>query len=136
MALLEVSGLSVEYAPKNSPAVHAVRDVSFSIDDGEFIGLLGESGSGKTTLGTAILRLTERPGRISDGTIRFAGQDITHATPEQLRPIRWSQMSTVFQSSMNSLNPVLTVEAQFRDVIEEHTDLRGDEVSARVAELL
>jgi peptide/nickel transport system ATP-binding protein len=136
MALLEVSGLSVDYAPKNGSTVHAVRDVSFTIHEGEFIGLLGESGSGKSTLGTAILRLTEPPGRISEGTIRFAGKDITHATPGELRPIRWRHVSTVFQSSMNSLNPVMTVEAQFRDVIEEHTDLRGRQVSERVDELL
>jgi peptide/nickel transport system ATP-binding protein len=136
MALLEVENLSVDYAPKGSAPVHAVRDVSFTLGEGEFVGLLGESGCGKSTLGTALLRLTEAPGRISGGTIRFDGTDITHASNKELRPIRWREMSTVFQSSMNSLNPVMTVEAQFRDVIEEHTELRGSEVTDRVAELL
>ncbi len=136
MTLLEVENLSVDYAPKKSATVHAVRDVSFSLGEGEFVGLLGESGSGKSTLGTAILRLTEAPGRISGGTIRFDGKDITHASNKELRPIRWREMSTVFQSSMNSLNPVMTIEAQFRDVIEEHTKLRGSEVTDRAVELL
>ncbi len=136
MALLEVRDLSVDYAPKGAPTVHAVRGVSFDIAAGEFVGLLGESGSGKSTLGTAILRLTERPGRISAGSVHFDGRDITDASPAQLRPIRWRDISTVFQSSMNSLNPVATIENQFRDVIVEHTDLKPAAVSRRIDELL
>jgi len=128
--LLDVRDLSVAYG-----ATHAVREVSFQLNDGEFVGLLGESGSGKTTLGNAILRLLPA-GRITGGSIRFAGQDITHASQADLRRLRWRDMSTVFQSSMNSLNPVLTIEAQFRDVIEEHTSMRGAEVRHRIAELL
>jgi peptide/nickel transport system ATP-binding protein len=134
--LLEVEHLSVDYAPRGKPVAHAVRDVSLHIGEGEFVGLLGESGCGKSTLGTALLRLTERPGRISGGTIRFDGRDITHLPEKELRALRWTELSTVFQSSMNSLNPVMTVEAQFRDVIETHTDLRGRDVTERAAELL
>ncbi len=136
MALLEVRDLSVDYAPKDAPTVHAVRGVSFDIEAGQFVGLLGESGSGKSTLGTAILRLTERPGRISSGSVHFDDRDITHASPAQLRPVRWRDISTVFQSSMNSLNPVATIENQFRDVIVEHTDLRPAAVNRRIDELL
>jgi len=130
-ALVDVRDLSVTYG-----RTRAVREVSLQIGDGEFVGLLGESGSGKTTLGNAILRLLPAPGAISGGSIHFAGRDITTATQEELRPLRWREMSTVFQSSMNSLNPVITIEAQFRDVIEEHTDLRGAQVRKRIAELL
>jgi oligopeptide/dipeptide ABC transporter ATP-binding protein len=129
--LLDVRNLSVSYG-----ATRAVRDVSFQLRDREFVGLLGESGSGKTTLGNAILRLLPTPGQISGGTIAFAGRDITTATQGELRELRWRDMSTVFQSSMNSLNPVLTIETQFRDVIEEHTSRRGPDVRRRVAELL
>jgi oligopeptide/dipeptide ABC transporter ATP-binding protein len=129
-ALLEVERLSVAYG-----RTRAVRDVSFDLHDGEIVGLLGESGSGKTTLGNAILRLLPAQARITGGTVRFDGTDIVTSSQEELRPLRWREISTVFQSSMNSLNPVLNIETQFRDVIEEHTELRGDAVRERIAEL-
>jgi peptide/nickel transport system ATP-binding protein len=134
--LLEVSDLSVSYGSEHRRPTRAVRSVSFDLRDGEFVGLLGESGSGKTTLGNALLRLLPYPGRISGGAIRFDGKDITTASAESLRELRWRDISTVFQSSMNSLNPVLNIETQFRDVIEEHTSLRGEDVRERIAELL
>ncbi len=135
MALLEVKDLSVRYEPKRGTAITAVKEVSFSLEEGEFVGLIGESGSGKTTLGTAVLRLLEKPGRISGGSIAFDGIDVTALDQDELRAMRWRDISTVFQSSMNSLNPVVRVEGQFRDVIETHSDLRGAAVSRRVAEL-
>ena len=135
MAMLEVKDLRVRYEPRRSRAVDAVSEVTFSIDDGEFVGLIGESGSGKTTLGTALLRLLEKPGRIADGSITFEGMDITTMTQDQLREYRWRDIATVFQSSMNALNPVVRIEGQFRDVIEYHTDLRGDAVTERVKTL-
>jgi peptide/nickel transport system ATP-binding protein len=135
MTLLQVRDLSVRYEPKSQPALTAVDRVSLDIADGEFVGLIGESGSGKSTLAMALLRLLERPGRISGGSITFDGDDITEATQEDLRLRRWRDIATVFQSSMNSLNPVMRVEAQFRDAIEEHSHLRGDAVRQRVREL-
>ncbi len=83
----------------------------------------------------ALLRLLERPGRISGGEILFNGNEITHLSQDELRPTRWRDVSTVFQSSMNSLNPVARIEGQFRDVIEYHTKLRGEAVTRRVREL-
>jgi peptide/nickel transport system ATP-binding protein len=133
--LLDIQDLSVRYESRRNRPVTAAEDVSFTIDDGEFVGLIGESGSGKTTLGMALLRLLERPGRIVDGRILFNGGDITYLTQDELRPTRWRDVSTVFQSSMNSLNPVVRVEAQFRDVIEYHTKLRGNAVMKRISEL-
>ncbi len=133
--MLEVKNLSVRYEPKRNKALTAVDDVSFTLDEGEFVGLIGESGSGKTTLATALLRLLQKPGRISDGHIVFEGKDITHLPEDQLRAMRWRDIATVFQSSMNSLNPVARIEAQFRDAIEAHTPLRGGKVSRRVEEL-
>jgi peptide/nickel transport system ATP-binding protein len=135
MALLEVENLNVAYG--TIKPVRAVRDVSLMINEGEFVGLLGESGSGKTTLGNAILRLLDPPARITSGSIRFAGTDITTTGDAELRALRWRDISTVFQSSMNSLNPVLTVEAQFRDVIQTHTPLRQPgEIRDRIGQLL
>ncbi len=135
MSLLEVKDLRVRYEPRRSAAVDAVTDISFAIEPGEFVGLIGESGSGKTTLGTALLRLLQRPGRIAGGTITFDGTDITTSSQDELRHLRWTDIATVFQSSMNSLNPVVRVEGQFRDVIEYHTELRGDAVLDRIKTL-
>lgn len=136
MSLLEVSGLSVTYDTKHAAPTRAVRDVSFTVEEGECVGLLGESGCGKSTLGTALLRLLDPPARITGGTIRFDGNDITSLDENRLRPLRWRELSTVFQSSMNSLNPVLTIEAQFRDMFRTHTSMSDKEIRARTAELL
>ncbi|MBC6468789.1 ABC transporter ATP-binding protein [Actinomadura alba] len=118
-----------------SPALTAVDGVGFDLADGEFVGLIGESGSGKSTLATALLRLLDKPCRISGGSIEFDGEDITTTSQDNLRRRRWRDIGTVFQSSMNALNPVMRIEAQFRDAIEEHSDLRGDAVTDRVREL-
>lgn len=135
MALLDVRGLTVRYEPKRSRAVDAVRDVSFSIEPGEFVGLIGESGSGKTTIGTALLRLLQKPGRISAGEIVYDGTDIAQLDEDALRPLRWQEISTVFQASMNALNPVMRIHEQFRDVIDYHTKLSAQQIDARIDEL-
>ena len=83
----------------------------------------------------ALLNLLERPGRVSGGSIEFDGVDLPTMSDDELRSRRWRDIATVFQSSMNSLNPVMRVQAQFRDAIEEHSDLRGDAVTDRVREL-
>ncbi|MEV4657008.1 ABC transporter ATP-binding protein [Micromonospora sp. NPDC049301] len=134
MALLEVENLSVTYTPRDLPANRAVHDVSFDIAEGEFVGLLGESGCGKSTLGNAVLRLLSPPARISGGRVTFDGVDLTTAGEDELRTLRWTNLSTVFQSSMNSLNPVIRVQAQFADTFAAHK-IPGD-VTARATELL
>src|SRR5436305_5376065 len=136
MALLEVNNLDVTYATRHRPPLYAVRDVTFQLAQNEFVGLVGESGSGKSTLGNAILRLLQPPGIISGGSIHFDGKDITTMPESQLRHIRWSHFSTVFQSSMNSLNPVYKIERQFSDVMEEKTDLSKEQIRERIAQLL
>ncbi|MFE0149185.1 ABC transporter ATP-binding protein [Nonomuraea sp. NPDC059007] len=125
MALLEVRELSVTYRPRDAAPVRAVDRVGFDVDEGEFVGLLGESGCGKSTLGNAVLRLLDKPAAISGGSVVFDGVDVTHASEENLRPLRWARISTVFQSSMNALNPVITVGAQFEDAFRAH-DADGD----------
>lgn len=136
MALLEVENLDVTYATKQRPPLFAVRNVSFELNAGEFVGLVGESGSGKSTLGNAILKLLVPPGRITAGKVRFENKELTTMPDEELRQMRWRDFSTVFQSSMNSLNPVTRVEVQFRDVMEEKSDLSKTQIRERTAELL
>lgn len=136
MALLEVKNLDVTYATKHRPPLFAIRDVNFALKEGEFVGLVGESGSGKSTLGNAILRLLQPPGVISGGSIWFDGKDITTMPESQLRLMRWRDFSTVFQSSMNSLNPVYKIEAQFTDVMAEKSDMSKQEIHNHISELL
>ena len=134
VALLEVRNLTVSYAPRDQPETRAVDDVSFDVAEGEFVGLLGESGCGKSTLGNAVLRLLERPAAIRGGSVKFDGVDLASLGDEELRTLRWAKLSTVFQSSMNSLNPVITVGAQFADTFAAH-DVDED-VERRAVELL
>src|SRR5579884_147012 len=136
MTLLEVENLDITYATTRRPPLFAVRNVSFVIKAGEFVGLVGESGSGKSTLGNAILQLLLPPGRITAGSVRFEGKELTTMPDEELRQMRWRDFSTVFQSSMNSLNPVTRIEAQFRDVMEEKSNLSKRQIHERIAELL
>lgn len=136
MALLEVENLDVTYATTKRPPLYAVRNVNFAIKAGEFTGLVGESGSGKSTLGNALLKLLLPPGRITRGNVRFEGKDLMSVPEEELRRMRWRDFSTVFQSSMNSLNPVSRIETQFRDVMEEKSKLNKKQIHDRIAELL
>ena len=136
MALLEVRDLTVRYEPKLGRGLTAVDHVSFDLAEGEFVGLIGESGCGKSTLGTALLQLLPKAARITDGEIRYHDKNLLNLDHEQLRDLRWREISTVFQSSMNSLNPVSRIEKSFRDVITTHTDLDSAAVSARARELM
>ncbi len=138
MALLDVKNLSVRYAPRDHPPHQAVKSASFTIEEGEFVGLVGESGCGKSTLGNAVLQLLSKPASINGGEVWFDGQRIDTMKHEHLRTIRWVQLSTVFQSSMNSLNPVLTVGAQFLDTLNGRSWVgrSGGDALARAADLL
>ena len=133
--LLEVQDLVVDYHVPNG-RVRAVDHVSFDIRPGEIVGLAGESGCGKTTAAHAILRLLRPPAQITSGRILFQGRDLVPLPPEALRAIRWRDIAIVFQSAMNSLNPVLSVGAQFADMMRAHENVGTGEIRARVADLL
>ncbi len=133
--LLEVEDLTVRYQPKLGAALTAVDHVSFTLREGEFVGLIGESGCGKSTLGTAILRLLQSPAKVVGGAVRLDGADLLALDDDDLRVHRWAEMSTVFQSSMNSLNPVVRVRRAFHDVFAAHTDLTTAQADERAAEL-
>ena len=133
--LLEVENLTVEYAVGDRPVV-AVRDVSFAIGESEVFGLAGESGCGKSTIAMAVLRLLKEPARVTSGSIRFAGEDVLAMNEAALRGYRWRRAAMVFQSAMNSLNPVLTIGEQLGDIFTTHEGATRREARNRSAELL
>jgi peptide/nickel transport system ATP-binding protein len=133
--LIEIQDLVVEYV---LPArrVRAVDNVSLTINAGEIIGLAGESGCGKSTAAHALLQILRQPAEITGGRILFKGEDMVSMTPEELRKFRWRHVSLVFQSAMDSLNPLLRVGDQFVDMLQAHEKIRKGEAIARAGDLL
>jgi peptide/nickel transport system ATP-binding protein len=134
-ALLSIRNLRVDYITANG-AIRAVDRVSLDIAPGEIVGIAGESGSGKSTLAKAVMRILPPPGVISGGEVWFQGRDILRLDDAQLREIRWRQMSMVFQSAMDALNPVITVGEQIADTIVTHTGAGARDARRRAGELL
>jgi peptide/nickel transport system ATP-binding protein len=133
--LLEVRDLRVEYATGRRPVV-AVDSVDMTVHKGEFVGVVGESGCGKSTLLFAIARLLSPPAEITGGSVMFHGENLVTLTSRELNALRWKNYSVVMQSAMNALNPVTTIGAQFRDVIDAHTSFSAAQAAKRSAELL
>lgn len=134
-SLLTVRDLTVDYVGAQTDTT-VVDHVSFDIAPGEVFGLAGESGCGKSTIAYSICRLLKAPAVIADGEIRFEGRDLLELSPAEMAGVRWSRISMVFQSAMNALNPVTTIEAQFRDVLAAHAGLGRAAARERAAELL
>jgi peptide/nickel transport system ATP-binding protein len=120
---LVLDGVSIEYpATESNAVVKALRGANLRIPLSRYtLGIVGESGSGKTTLGMSIMKLIEQPGKITSGKITFEGADVLQMHEEELRKYRWKEVSMVFQSAMNSLNPVKTISDHVAEVITEHT---------------
>ena len=133
--MLEVSGLTVEYAAGTDP-VRAVDDVSITVGQGEFLGIVGESGCGKSTLLFAIAQLLAPPARVTAGSVTFGGKNLVTLTDKQLCAVRWQSMSVVMQSAMNALNPVKSVGAQFADALRAHGMPSRKAVASRSADVL
>jgi len=145
-AVLEIRGLSVDYG-YGDEAVHAVVDCDLVLRRGRVLGLAGESGSGKSTLALAAIRLLRAPAVITAGEVLFHSKpisgdgpsgtiDLLAADDEMLRAIRWSEIAVVLQSSLNALNPVITIGAQFDDLLRVHRPhLSATERWARSVEL-
>lgn len=134
--VLELKNVSVGYESARG-TVRAVRDVSLKIYRNEIVGLIGESGSGKSTLSNAIMNLLKNSATLLGGEIIVMGQDVYKLNKKELRKFRWNRMSMVFQSAMNALNPVLTVEQQIADVYREHRpNMTKQEVHDKAVELL
>ena len=129
--LIEVRGLEVEYG-----RVRAVDGVDLTISTGEILGLAGESGCGKSTVANAIMQILRPPAGVVGGSIFFRGEDLVGKSTEELRKFRWRNVSMVFQSAMNALNPVMRVGDQFVDMMRAHEHISKDRALARSGELL
>jgi oligopeptide transport system ATP-binding protein len=134
--LLSVQGLVVRFRTHDG-AVHAVNDVSFDLDEGETLGLVGESGCGKSVTNLAMMRLLPQPaGRIEGGKVLFDGVDLTSLPEADMRELRGSEIAMIFQDPMSSLNPVLRIEEQMVETIRAHKQVSPADARARAIELL
>lgn len=135
--LLEISDLYVKYRTDDGDNC-AVNGISFSLEKGKTLGLVGETGAGKTTTALAIMRLLPKDvGIIYHGSIDFGGKEITSASAQEMRRIRGARISMIFQDPMTSLNPVITIDKQIEEVLEIHNpELSKTQMAERVEEIL
>jgi len=133
--VVALENLVVDYVSRVR-TTRAVDGVSLSIGAGEIVGLAGESGCGKSTLGNAVMQVLRPPARISSGRVLFDGDDVAGRSRSDLRRYRWRNVSMVFQSAMNSLNPVMRVGDQFVDMMRAHERVSKKEALVRAGELL
>ncbi|MDO5668082.1 MAG: ABC transporter ATP-binding protein [Alcaligenaceae bacterium] len=134
-ALLEVKNLQVEF-PTRRGTLRALDEVSFGINRGEVLGIVGESGAGKSLTGSAIIGLLDAPGRISGGEIYLDGRRIDNLAAGEMRRIRGREIGAIFQDPLTSLNPLYTVGQQIVQTIQTHLDLNHKQAQERAIELL
>ena len=136
MALLSVEDLVVRFRTREG-TIHAVNGVTFELEEGERLGLVGESGCGKSVTNLAVIRLLPKPaGHIEGGRVIFDGQDLATLPESEIRGIRGRDIAMIFQDPMTSLNPVLTIREQMVETIQAHKKVSKDEAKARAVELL
>jgi peptide/nickel transport system ATP-binding protein len=133
--ILEIQNLETHFFTRDG-VVRAVDGVSYAVDEGETLGVVGESGCGKSVTALSILRLVAPPGRIVGGTIRFQGRDLFALSEGEMRALRGNQISMIFQEPMTSLNPVLTIGRQITESLVLHQGLGREAATARAAEML
>jgi ABC-type dipeptide/oligopeptide/nickel transport system ATPase component len=135
-ALLSIENLRTQF-DTSAGTVRAVDGISYTVNEGETVAIVGESGCGKSVGALSILRLIpEPPGRIASGSIHFAGTNLLTLGEAEIRKVRGGQIAMVFQEPMTSLNPVLTIGLQLCETMELHLQLSPVEAQARAMELL
>jgi oligopeptide transport system ATP-binding protein len=134
--LLEIRGLTTRFYTEDG-VVHAVNGISYTLDEGETLGVVGESGCGKSVHALSIMRLIPSPpGKIEKGEVIFQGQDLLKLSEERMRSIRGARIAMIFQDPMTSLNPVLTVGFQIMEALKLHQGLDAKAARKRTVELL
>ena len=133
--LLEIRDLHTEFRT-GAGIVRAVDGVSYTVDPGETVAVVGESGSGKSVTAMSVLRLIPNPpGRITGGEVWFDGRDLLKLSEEEMRQVRGSEIGMIFQEPMTSLNPVLTIERQITETLEQHRGTSPEAAHARAARI-
>ena len=135
MALLTVKNLSVGYHTRKG-FLKSVQGVSFALDQGKSLGLVGESGCGKTTIGMAIMGLLPDNASVTDGKILFEDQDLLKMSKKKIRQVRWKKIAMIFQAAMNALNPVHRVSEQISEAILAHDADISEEAAMKQVESL
>ena len=135
MALLSVSELEVKFFTRKA-TVHAVRGISFDLEPGETMGIVGESGCGKSVSSLAMLGILPKTGRITGGQVMFGGRDLVGLRDAQLRAVRGKEIAMIFQDPMTSLNPVLTIGRQITEVLTKHLKMDREVAEKEAAEIL
>ncbi len=135
-ALLEILDLKTEFAT-SAGTVKAVDGISYNVEEGETVAIVGESGCGKSVSALSILRLIpDPPGRIAGGSIKFMGEELLTMSDAEIRKIRGNKIGMVFQEPMTSLNPVLTIGRQLTETVEHHIGVDHEKAMDRARELL
>jgi oligopeptide/dipeptide ABC transporter ATP-binding protein len=136
VALLEVNDLKTYFFTRQG-VVHAVDDVSFAVDKGKTLGIVGESGCGKSVTALSVMGLIPRPpARIVQGSVVFDGRDLTTLSERRLEDVRGRQIAMIFQDPMTSLNPTLTIGTQITETLRRHLGMSNQEARKRAVGLL
>ncbi|HEV7874319.1 MAG TPA: ABC transporter ATP-binding protein [Enterovirga sp.] len=133
--VLSVRDLTVEFVTRRG-ILKALDRVSFDINRGEVLGVVGESGAGKSVTGAAVIGLIDRPGRIAGGEVRLGGERIDNLAPEAMRRIRGRRIGMIFQDPLTSLNPLYRIGEQLIETIRTHTELSASAARKRAIDLL
>lgn len=133
--LVEIKDLTIRF-PEGNQTFEAVKHVSFSVQEGEIVGVVGESGSGKSMSALALMGLLKKHAQIPNGEIRFRGENLLTMKPEERRKLQGNEMAMVFQEPMTSLNPVMKIGKQVGEGLRLHTNLKEEEIHARVVAAL